>query len=140
MRSALIGAWRLERCEATSSDGETILPLGRSPTGFLLYDASGTMSVAIMREDRAPFAAADILGGTVLERASAAATYMSYAGRWELEGARVRHFIEVSLFPNWVGAVQERRVILDGAVLVLATDPITLGGVTRSASMRWRRA
>ena len=35
------------------------------------------------------------------ERAEAAAGYLSYAGRYEVEGTRVRHLIEVSLFPNW---------------------------------------
>lgn len=139
-RARILGAWTLEACEATDDAGASLLPLGPSPAGLLVYDASGTMSVTIMRRGRASFAAADILAGTADEKARAVDGYLSYAGRWSLEGSRVRHHVDVSLFPNWVGTTQERNVVLDGDVLVLSTDPVTFGERTRVARMRWRRA
>ncbi|MGO8998889.1 MAG: lipocalin-like domain-containing protein [Polyangiaceae bacterium] len=135
----LVGAWELEVCEARGDDGPPLLPLGDNPRGILLYSADYAMSVTIMRAGRTPFAASDILKGTEREKAHAAETYLSYAGRWTLAGDRVRHTIEVSLFPNWVGTVQERRVKLDGGWLELSTDPIVFGGQTRIARMTWRR-
>jgi hypothetical protein len=140
-RNDIIGAWRLESCEATDGEGGVAHPLGTSPTGILVYDASGVMSVAIMREGRSSFTASDILQGTIEERARAAEGYLSYAGRFVLDddGVGIAHQIEVSLFPNWVGVTQRRRVMLDGDVLVLSTEPVVLGGKTRVARMRWRR-
>jgi len=137
--SELVGAWALELCEARDDAGHVMLPLGPSPAGVLVYAQAGVMSVAIMREGRPRFAAGDIMAGTDTEKARAAESYLSYAGRWELAGDRMHHHVDISLFPNWVGDVQERRVTLDGDVLELATDPITLDGRTRVARMRWRR-
>lgn len=134
-----VGAWDLDVCEARGESGPPLLPLGEKPRGLLLYTADYAMSVAIMRAGRPLFEASDILKGSEREKAQAAETYMSYAGRWVREGNRVRHTITVSLFPNWVGTVQERRVTLDGDWLELSTDPITFGGQTRVARMTWRR-
>jgi hypothetical protein len=135
----LVGSWRLEACEAVDSDGTVLFPLGPQAVGILIYTADGSMSVAIMKGDRPRFAASDILGGTREEKALAAEGFLSYSGRYEVLGSRVRHTIEVSLFPNWVGSVQERIVDLGDDTLVLKTDPIPLGGRTRVAQMRWRR-
>jgi hypothetical protein len=135
----ILGSWELETCEARGGDGPPLLPLGEGAHGLLLYAADRGMSVAIMRAGRAPFAASDILAGTQREKAEAAESYLSYSGRWDLVGARIRHTITVSLFPNWVGTVQERRVKLHGNRLELSTDPITFGGRTRVALMIWRR-
>jgi hypothetical protein len=140
LQNELVGAWELETCEARGDDGSRLFPLGERPKGLLLYTASQAMSVAIMRGDRTPFLARDILAGTEREKALAAETYLSYAGRWTVAGDRVCHSITVSLFPNWVGTVQERRVKLHDDRLELSTDPILLGGQTRVASMTWRRA
>jgi hypothetical protein len=144
--ASIEGAWRLETCEARDDDGGVLLPLGDAPVGLLVYEASGIMSVAIMRAEHATRdareASADILDAAPDARARAGERYMSYAGRWTLldGGARVRHDVEISLFPGWIGQSQERRVTLDGDVLVLSTDPMPLGKKTRVATMRWRRA
>jgi hypothetical protein len=136
---ALVGAWQLETCEARADDGPPLLPLGEKPRGLLLYTADQAMSVAIMRAGRAPFGSNDILAGTEHEKALAAETYLSYAGRWTVSGERIKHTITISLFPNWVGTVQERRLKLDGSRLELSTDPIQFGEQTRVARMIWRR-
>lgn len=136
---AIFGAWRLERCMAEDSSGEVLLPLGDSPVGILIYERSGAMSVAIMRGGRERFGGNDILAASQAEKARAAEDYLSYAGRFELTGDRVRHHVEVSLFPNWVGGVQERRWVVTGDRLELSTDPIVFGHRTRVARMIWRR-
>src|ERR671917_1797615 len=97
------------------------------------------MSVAISRPDRARFAAGDLPGGSAEERARAAETFVSYCGRYELRGQTVVHFVELSLFPNWVGAEQERLVEVAGDRLTLSTRPMVLGGVLRTAILTWER-
>lgn len=138
LHELLVGAWDLVRCEV-ESDGAISFPLGPDAIGLLTYARCGAMAVAIMRAGREPFQARDILLGSEAERAGAAASYMSYAGRFVLEGDRIRHLVEISLFPNWVGTLQERIVELRGDALVLRTDPIQLGGRVSVARMTWSR-
>jgi hypothetical protein len=136
----LIGTWRLVSWENRSvGDGEVSHPLGRDAVGYIMYGRDGYMSVAISRPDRARFAAGDLLGGGTGERARAAETYVSYCGRYEFRGETVVHFVELSLFPNWVGAEQERLVEVAGDRLTLSTRPMVLGGVLRTASLTWER-
>jgi hypothetical protein len=67
----------------------------------------------ISRAGRPGFAANDLFGGTMPERAQG---FVAYAGRYRFDGDRVVHHVELSLFPNWVGSDQERAVELSGPV------------------------
>ena len=137
----LVGTWRLVSWENRSvGDGEVSHPLGKDAVGYIMYGRDGYMSVAIMRPDRARFAAGDLLGGSVEERARAAETYVSYCGRYEFRGDTVVHRVELSLFPDWVGIEQERLVEVEGDRLTLSTRPILLGGGQRTAHLIWERA
>ena len=136
----LIGTWRLVSWENRSVvGGEVSYPLGEDAVGYIMYGQDGYMFVAIMRPDRAKFTAEDLFGGGVEERAQAAATYVSYCGRYEFRGDTVVHRVELSLFPNWIGVEQERLVEVAGDRLILSTRPILLGGVQRIARLIWER-
>ena len=125
----LIGTWRLLSWENRAVvDGEVSYPLGKDAVGYIMYGADGYMSVAIMRPDRARFAAGDLLGGDAEERAQAALTYVSYCGTYEFRGETVVHRVELSLFPNWVGVEQERLIEVSVNSLTLTTRPILLRG------------
>jgi hypothetical protein len=93
-----------------------------------------------MRARRETFGAGDLLGGTAEEKAKAAEEYVSYCGRYEFEGETVIHHVELSLFPNWVGADQERLVEIDGDRLTLSTRPLLLDGIEQTAYLVWKRA
>jgi Lipocalin-like domain len=136
----LVGTWRLVSWENRSVvGGEVSYPLGKDAVGYIMYGHDGYMSVAIMRPDRARFAAEDLLGGGAEERAQAAGTYVSYCGRYEFRGDTVVHRVELSLFPNWIGVEQERLVEIAGDRLILSTRPILLGGLQRTAHLVWER-
>lgn len=136
----LVGTWRLVSWENRGvGDGGVSHPHGEDAVGYIMYGPDGHMSVAISRPDRARFAAGDLLGGSAEERAQAAETYVSYCGRYEFRGETVVHFVELSLFPDWVGAEQERLVEVSGDRLVLGTRPMVLGGVQRTAHLIWER-
>ena len=135
----LIGTWRLISWENRSIDGQISYPLGKDAMGYLMYNQDGYMCVAIMRPQRAPFAAADLLGGNPAEQAHAAETYVSYCGQYEFRGDVVIHHVELSLFPNWVGIDQERLVELTGNRLTLSTRPLLLGGRQQTAHLIWER-
>ncbi len=138
-RDDLIGTWRLTSCVVLDGDRVVVQPFGDAPVGLLVYTREGTMTAAIMRSGRVRCNANDILGATTEEKLAALDGYLSYAGRFEVVGDRVRHHVEVSLFPNWVDTTQERIVHVDGDSLELTTDPVVLGGRERVATMGWRR-
>jgi hypothetical protein len=135
----LVGAWRLLSCEFRGADGQIRYPFGRDLAGYILYGQDGYMSVAIMGGDRPTFAAGDIRDGTVEEKVAASDTYISYCGRYDIQGDRVIHHIEVSFFPNWVGADQERFFELDGDQLSLRTPLLLVNGVQQAGYLVWKR-
>jgi hypothetical protein len=95
------------------------------------------MFVAILGPNRLKFAANDLLSGTPEEEAQAEETYVSYCGQYDFDGDKVVHHVELSLFPNWVGADQERLVELAGNRLTLSTPPILLRGIQQTAHLIW---
>jgi hypothetical protein len=136
----LVGTWRLISWETRSVDGQTVsYPFGREAVGYIMYNEDGYMSVDITRPNRESFAAGDLLSGSTEEKAHAASTYVSYCGRYELQGETVIHHVELSLFPNWVSVDQERLVELKGNRLTLSTRPILLGGKLQIAHLIWER-
>ena len=97
------------------------------------------MAVSLMRAGRAAFAGDDLLGGTPAERASPAAGYVGYCGRYELrDGAVVRH-VELSPFPNWVGVDLVRFGRVEGDELTITTGALRIGGESVSRLL-WERA
>jgi len=58
-RSALIGTWKLVSVETLRPSGEISHEwMGRNPTGLIIYDPTGHMSVQFMRDPRPTFEAA----------------------------------------------------------------------------------
>ena len=139
MAMSVEGTWRLKVWETRTADGQVGHPLGRTPVGYLSYTPDGYVFVTMMVPDRELFQTRDLLGGTAEERARAAAGFVAYCGRYELQGRRVLHHIEVSLFPNWVGTALERFVEVDGDILTLSSSPQEIGGLTTSHVV-WERA
>ena len=135
----LVGTWTLASWEVVDADGGVERPFGPAPVGYITYTSDGFMAVAFMPSDRKPFAAADILGGSPDEKCAAVETYISYCGRYEVQGDQVYHHIEASLFPNWTGVTQERIVNLQGDTVRLSTPPLLIKGKVRTAHLVWRR-
>ena len=135
----LIGTWRLLSWENRDADGHISYPLGKDAVGYIIYNPDGYMFVAIMRPERAKFAAGDLLSGSIEEKAHAASTYVSYCGRYEFYGETVVHHVHLSLFPNWVGVDQERTVEVRETGMTLRPRSISLGGVPGTAHLLWAR-
>lgn len=137
---SLVGTWRLRSYRLIGSRGRERFPYGEDATGYILYGHDGYMAVAIMSSGRTPFAGSDILRRTTPEAAEATRTYLSYSGRYEVLEDRVLHHVEVALFPNWSGTVQERYFRLDGDMLELSTAPLLLERPQPRAYLVWQRA
>jgi hypothetical protein len=136
---SLIGTWRLKSWESRSEDGRVTYPLGPDAVGYLSYTADGFMAGTMMCRDRPPFAGPDLRGGSPVEKAAAVDTYLTYCGRYEVREGMAIHHIELSLFPNWIGADHERFFELEGDQLTITTPPLQIGGQSVQRLV-WERA
>jgi Lipocalin-like domain len=135
----LIGAWRVLAVEHQADDGEVGRPFGDDPQGIIIYAASRYMTAVLMRPGRPHFAAGDVLGGSVDERASAFLTANAFAGRWELQGEELVHHLAVTTFPNWVGTQQRRRFEVTDTHLTLYPPSMLMQGKLRRARVHCAR-
>ena len=51
----------------------------------------------------------------------------------------MNHHVELSLFPNWVGSRQVRRLELHGDRMTLRAGPLQMGGRRQIARLVWQR-
>src|SRR5215213_8586781 len=96
-----------------------------------------------MRVDRRPFASGDWFDGTEEEYREEASTYIAYSGPFHVDEEKqtLTHSMFISLFPNWTGQTQPRRVRLEGDLLHLGTaSPIRSSGKLVNSMLTWRRA
>jgi hypothetical protein len=117
----LVGTWRLVSFEEQGPDGGVIHPYGPNPVGFLMYDASGRMSVQIMRSgrDRLPSANFDELSPELLK--STLEGFTAFSGTYRIDEAacEVIHKVECHILPGSVGKELKRSFELAGDKLLL---------------------
>jgi hypothetical protein len=116
----LIGSWEQVSTEAQDPQGKTVETNTRV-TGLLIYAPDGHVAVSTASP-------AD---------GAKPATFMSYAGRFDVAGDTVKHHIRFSSNAKLVGSTQLRQARLDGNRLYLTANPSTSGG---RAVITWRRA
>lgn len=138
-QSQFVGTWRLVSFELRHTNGQVLYPYGKDAVGYLMYLPDGYMSVVIMSANRPKLAAEGIFGANAEEKATAAQTYFSYCGRYEIQADKVIHHVEASFFPNWVGVDQERFFEFTGDRLSLSKPPILVSGQQQTAHLIWER-
>lgn len=139
----LQGTWRLVDWSA-SIGGKPVRPFGGDTTGLITYTEESRMWGTLMRVDRENVDAPTLAAASVEERAVAAAGYLNYAGTYRIEGNSVIHFVEVSLYPNWIGGEQVRRIDwvenpAGGYDLVLSARDTRPDGSEIANRLQWRR-
>jgi hypothetical protein len=137
-RHGLAGAWKPVSYELRYANGETVYPLDREPSGYPMYSADGHMCGAMMSSDTPRFAGDNFQKGNPEDHVTAARTYPSYFGPYEVPGDRMVHRVEISLFPNLVDAARDRNIELTGDWLTLSA-PIASRGRRGRVEVHWRR-
>jgi Lipocalin-like domain len=133
----LLGTWTLVSASSTSKDGErNETPYGPHPGGFLTYSDDGRVSAMISYGGRKPLSSG---GGRMEEQAEAFKTFLAYAGRYELSGDKVIHFVEISSIQNYVNRELVRTVKFEADRIVLTTPPTQVNGKTQTIELIWRR-
>ena len=65
---------------------------------------------------------------------------MSYAGRYSIENDTVTHFVDLSLFPNWIGGQQKRSFQFDEQGQLSLTARLEENtSEARTALLLWKR-
>jgi len=141
VRRKLLGAWQLVSYTAVSTDGEVVEPLGPTPYGLIVYTPQGYMSAQLGRGDRPPLRSARLEDAAADDLARATIGYIAYGGPFAVVAPTiVEHHVTTSLFPNWIGRAQMRKVCFDGPFLRLGVaTPTRLWGADRTAELTWRR-
>jgi hypothetical protein len=106
LQKKLLGAWRL-----TSVDGERF-PGYDHPTGLIIYDPSGKMSVQIANRSGRKTFAGGFASGTREEKAAAFDSYYGYYGTYSVDAqaGTVTHHIEDFSYPDLRGRDNVRWV------------------------------
>jgi hypothetical protein len=108
--SPLIGTWRFVEITDFDSTGAPVHYYGATPCGFIIYTASGHVSVHIARCPAADVSPPEL-----------AATYNGYFGTYTVNEARglVTHQVEGGSAPDYIGTPQQRPFKVSGDTLVL---------------------
>lgn len=134
----LIGTWEMVEYYL-EKDGKRVYPLGTGCKGYLMYTPDGYVSAQQMATGRPAYASGDLHEGTAEEMAAAAHGYMAYAGRYEIVSldpetgdVTVRHSMNVSMNPTWLGQSQERNAHVED-------DILTIHAPVNGAHLVWRK-
>ncbi|MEO1051552.1 MAG: lipocalin-like domain-containing protein [Bacteroidota bacterium] len=137
---ALLGTWRLASWKYQNESGDLVDFFGENPTGILIYDASGYMSVQIFKDNRMPFESGVIYGGSQEEAASSYNTYFAYFGKFEeVEPGMVKHLVEGALFPNWLNKEEIRYGKIEHGKLTYSTPPTQADAQKTTHQVSWQK-
>jgi hypothetical protein len=126
---AVIGAWKLISVERVQADGKVLGLdewMGKKPTGLIIYDAMGYMSVQFIRDPR-PTLPLSLEG-----KADAYDGYYAYFGTYkinETEGTEgkegvILHHLQGSLRPEEIGNNYPRMFKISGNRIMLTTPTL----------------
>lgn len=116
IREQLIGAWRLISQHTEFPDGSIQETRGKNPTGLLMYDVQGNMSVQLMRTDENSGQHYDLR-----EEATFIQEYHAYFGTYSVheDKSEVHHHIIGAAYPKYRGTTQIRPFTLEDNTLTL---------------------
>lgn len=143
IKNEIIGSWKLlSYIEVPINGTDSYFPVGKSPKGILIFNPDGYMSVQISSNDFQDFESEDRMIASDEEFRHRLHTYIAFSGRYLVDNdeACVIYHIETSLFPNWMGKKQRRKLDFESDVLYQkTTEPIMSNGVLVHAYMTWQR-
>jgi hypothetical protein len=136
-RADLLGTWQLAHWRIEYQDGRVTLPFGADAGGMLLYGADGWMSATMWTAIRTPVAARSATTEQLVSRAKVLDEYLSYGGRWWLDGQVIVHEVVQSANPVLIGTRQARAASLQRDCLILAAQESV--PTERVHRIEWRR-
>jgi hypothetical protein len=119
----LVGTWRLTSRVVTLEDGTAVQDpgLGKTPTGYLMYDSSGHMAAQLMRPDRPMAIDCGTSGPAPRDNSQSVNGYDAYFGTYKIDETNhtVTHHLEGALAAADVGKNLVREFQLSGDKLTI---------------------
>jgi hypothetical protein len=120
--TSIVGTWRVVKCEDRAADGTISYPYGENPIGYFVYDATGHLSVHIMRTPAMKnFPGMREGTGDGASYREAFLAYVGYFGTYTVDAAHgaVTHHVEGGLRPDFTGTDQVRQFRIEGDRLMI---------------------
>jgi hypothetical protein len=138
----LVGTWMLVSIYIESPDGNRLDPFGANPTGVLIMDGKGVISVQFIGSDLPNFVSNDRLDATPEEIKTVAQGILCYFGTYSVSDAdrSLNIHIERSSFPNWKGTDQKRFLVLAEDEMKWINPTASTGGPGFTGHTVWKRA
>jgi hypothetical protein len=139
LKDQLVGTWTIVSNYNERQDGSKFEPFGPNPTGILIFDTNGRISLQILSSRLPKFASNNRQEGTPEENKAIVQGTLCFFGTYSVSEAErtLNLHIESSSFPNWNGTDQKRFLNLTGGELKW-TNPTPASGGT--AYVVWKRA
>lgn len=119
----LVGTWRLVSRVVTLEDGTAVQDagLGKAPTGYLIYDASGHVAAQMMKADRPMAIDCGIAGPAPNDNSQSVNGYEAYFGTYTIDatGHKATHHLEGALAAADVGKNLVRDFQVSGEKLTI---------------------
>ena len=98
------------------------------------------MFCLVTRSPRTLFTSGGQWDASDADKAAAYNEYLTYAGTYSLEDDYVTHHVELSIFPNWQGGKQRRKIVRgENGELMLVARLEEGTPEARTARLTWRR-
>ena len=110
----VVGTWKLVSIETVLVPENQIVYgwMGKNPTGLIMYDQTGYMSVQLMKDPRPTFSSksGQYIDASPEEIKNAFAGYYAYCGNYEINESEgfIIHHVKTSLWPQEVGVDYKR--------------------------------
>lgn len=114
-RAPVHGVWKLTAYDVEiQSTGEKFPPMGKNPTGYVIFTPEARVWFVLTGEGRKPAKTAE-------EKAELLETLVAYTGTYRIEGDKWITNVEVAWNPAWVGTEQSRSFKIEGDHLQVLT-------------------
>ena len=141
VQDQLVGTWTLTSIYIEGPDGSRFDPFGANPTGILIMDGNGRISVQFIGSDLPKFVSNGRLDGTPEENKAVVQGILCYFGTYSVSDVdhSLNIHIESSSFPNWKGVDQKRFVALTEDEMKWI-NPTASSGLGFTGHTVWKRA
>jgi Lipocalin-like domain len=138
LKNQLVGTWMLVSNYTDREDGSKVDTFGPNPTGILMFDGNGHLSLQEMRSGLPKFASNNRQEGTAEENKAVVQGSICYFGTYSVNEVdhTLNFHLESCSFPNWNGTDVKRSFTLTGDELTWSGG----GSSGRPVHTVWKRA
>ncbi len=142
LRQQLVGSWDQVISEVTMPDGKKSFPFGEKPNGTIMFTEDGRFVQVHIASGIPKVAANNRTAGTADENKAIVGGSIALFGTYTVDEDKklVIFTVKASTFPNWDGAVQQRKIVVLSATEFVNENPGGSVGGGAIAQNKYSRA